>query len=231
MRCVKAIFTKQVLDMFKNPMVMVMFVLFPVVALVMTQLVAKTNDDIPNNMFVTMMGAIFAGMGLITSAAGYIAEDIETKSLRFLIIAGVKPHQYLLGTGGFLLLAGTITSIFFALIGDFTFSEAIKFLAVMISSTAASIILGIAIGMFSKNQQAATALGMPAAMVVGFVPMIAAFSEPVERVASILYTQQLNLLVNDFSTDLWRPFMVIVANIIVFSTLFLFAYKKKGLES
>jgi len=231
MRCVKAIFTKQVLDMFKNPMVMVMFVIFPVVALVMTQLVANTNDDIPNNMFVTMMGAIFAGMGLITSAAGYIAEDIETKSLRFLIIAGVKPHQYLLGTGGFLLLAGTITSIFFALIGDFTFSEAIKFLAVMISSTAASIILGIAIGMFSKNQQAATALGMPAAMVVGFVPMIAAFSEPVERVASILYTQQLNLLVNDFSTDLWRPFMVIVANIIVFATLFLFAYKKKGLES
>ena len=230
MRCVKAIFTKQVLDMFKNPMVMVMFVIFPVVALVMTQLVANTNDDIPNNMFVTMMGAIFAGMGLITSAAGYIAEDIETKSLRFLIIAGVKPHQYLLGTGGFLLLAGTITSIFFALIGDFTFNEAIKFLAVMISSTAASIILGIAIGMFSKNQQAATALGMPAAMIVGFVPMIATFSEPVERVASVLYTQQLNVLVNDFSTDLWQPIIVITANIAVFAALFLFAYKKKGLK-
>ena len=230
MRCVKAIFTKQVLDMFKNPMVMVMFVIFPVVALIMTQLVAKTNDDIPNNMFVTLMGAIFAGMGLITSAAGYIAEDIETKSLRFLIIAGVKPHQYLLGTGGFLLLAGTVTSVFFALIGDFTISEAIKFLAVMITSTAASIILGIAIGMYSKNQQAATALGMPAAMIVGFVPMIAAFSEPVERVASVLYTQQLNVLVNDFSADLWRPFMVIVANIAVFTAFFLIAYKKKGLK-
>jgi len=230
MRCVKAIFTKQVLDMFKNPMVMVMFVIFPVVALIMTQLVAKTNDDIPNNMFVTLMGAIFAGMGLITSAAGYIAEDIETKSLRFLIIAGVKPHQYLLGTGGFLLLAGTVTSVFFALIGDFTISEAIKFLAVMITSTAASIILGIAIGMYSKNQQAATALGMPVAMIVGFVPMIASFSEPVERVASVLYTQQLNVLVNDFSTDLWQPFIVITANIAVFAALFLFAYKKKGLK-
>jgi len=149
MRNAKAIFTKQALDMFNNPMVMVMFVIFPVVALVMTLLIAKTNDDIPNNMFVTMMGAIFAGMGLITSAAGYIAEDIENGSLRFLIIAGVKPHQYLLGTGGLLLLAGTVTSVFFALIGDFTLIEAIKFMTVMITSTAASIILGTAIGMFS----------------------------------------------------------------------------------
>ena len=230
MRCVKAIFTKQILDMLKNPMVMVMFIIFPVVALVMTQLVAKTNDDIPNNMFVTMMGAIFAGMGLITSAAGYIAEDIETKSLRFLILAGVKPYQYLLGTGGFLLLAGTVTSVFFTLIGDFTYGEAIKFLAVMIASTAASIILGIAIGMYSKNQQAATALGMPVAMIVGFVPMIANFSEPVERVARVLYTQQLNVFVNDFSADLWRSFIVILANIVVFTALFLFAYKKKGLK-
>jgi len=211
-------------------MVMVMFVIFPVVALVMTQLVAKTNDDIPNNMFVTMMSAIFAGMGLITSAAGYIAEDIETKSLRFLILAGVKPHQYLLGTGGYLLFAGTVTSVFFALIGDFTSGETIKFMAVMISSTAASIILGVTIGMFSKNQQAATSLGMPVAMIVGFVPMIANFSEPVERAASVLYTQQLNVVVDDFSADLWRPLMVIIANIAVFTALFLFAYKKKGLK-
>jgi len=230
MKSTKAIFTKQALDMFKNPMVMVMFIIFPVVALVMTQLIAKTDDFIPNNMFVTMMGAIFAGMGLITTAAGYIAEDIETRSLRFLIIAGVKPHQYLLGTGGFLLLAGTVTSVFFALIGDFTLIEAFKFLAVMIASTAASIILGTAIGMYSKNQQAATSLGMPVAMIIGFVPMIAAFSEPVEKFASILYTQQLNVIVNDFSASLWKPFIIIISNIIVFTALFLLAYKKKGLK-
>ena len=73
MRSIKAIFTKQARDMLKNPMVLVMFIIFPAVALVMTQLIAKSNDDIPNNMFVTMMSAIFAGMGLITSASGIIA--------------------------------------------------------------------------------------------------------------------------------------------------------------
>lgn len=230
MRSIKAIFLKQAKDMFKNPMVLVMFIIFPVVALIMTQLIAKQNDYIPNNMFVTMMSAIFAGMGLVTAASAVISEDIERKSLRFLIIAGVKPHQYLLGTGGFFLLAGTVTSVFFALIGDFTSLETVKFLIVMITGTASSIILGMAIGMFSKNQQVATSLGMPVAVIIGFVPMIATFDETIAKIASVLYTQQINIIVNDFSASLFKPLLVIVSNIAVFTVLFVLAYKKKGLK-
>ena len=230
MRIIRTIFIKQAKDMFKNPMVLVMFIIFPVVALMMTLLIAKTNDDIPDNMFVTMMAAIFAGMGLVTATSAIIAEDIERKSLRFLIIAGVKPHQYLLGTGGFLLVAGTATSIIFTWIGDFAFVEALKFLAVMIAGTASSIILGAAIGMLSKNQQAATSLGMPVAVLFGFAPMVAAFNETVAKIAKILYTQQINVVVNDFSVNLIRPLLVISANIAVFTALFIFAYRKKGLK-
>lgn len=230
MRSIKAIFLKQAKDMFKNPMVLVMFIIFPVVALIMTQLIAKQNDYIPNNMFVTMMSAIFAGMGLVTAASAVISEDIERKSLRFLIIAGVKPHQYLLGTGGFFLLAGTVASVFFALIGDFTSLETVKFLIVMITGTASSIILGMAIGMFSKNQQVATSLGMPVAVIIGFVPMIATFDERIAKIASVLYTQQINIIVNDFSASLFKPLLVIVSNIAVFTVLFVLAYKKKGLK-
>jgi len=112
MKIIKAIFAKQALDMIKNPVTLIMFLIFPVVALIMTRLIAVPNDDIPTNMFVSMMGAIFAGMGLITAASDVIAEDIERRSLRFLIIAGVKPFQYLLGTGGFFLIAGAGGRIF-----------------------------------------------------------------------------------------------------------------------
>ena len=227
MRIIKSIFIKQARDMFKNPAVLVMFIIFPAVALVMTQLVARPNDDIPNNMFVTMMSAIFAGMGLITAVSGAIAEDIERKSLHFLVIAGVKPHQYLLGTGGFFLLAGTFSSLAFALIGDFTGYEAVKFLAVMIAGTAASILLGSAIGIFSSNQQAATSLGMPIAMILGFSPMIASFNETVKKAAGILYTQQINVVVNDFSVGLARPLLVISANMAALTVLFVAAYRKR----
>ncbi|MDR2712860.1 MAG: ABC transporter permease [Clostridiales bacterium] len=226
----KAIFTKQAKDMFRNPMVLVQFIIFPAVALIMTELIAKSNEDIATNMFVTMMAAIFAGMALVTATAGVIAEDKERKSLRFLVMAGVKPHEYLIGTGGFILLAGLIASIAFGLIGVFTGIEFARFLTVMIMAAAASIILGAAIGIVSKNQQAATALAMPIAVILGFAPMIASFNETVAKAAGILYTQQLNVIVNDFSANFTKAITVIGINIAVLIILFVLAYQKKGLR-
>jgi ABC-2 type transport system permease protein len=228
MRSIKAVFTKQAKDLTKSPMALVMFLTFPIVAFLMTTLVKV--EDMPPNMFVTMMAAIFAGMGLITAVSDAIAEDTERKCLRFLVIAGVKPHQYLIGTGGFYLCAGTVTAVIFALIGDFTVPETLKFLAIMVSGVAASILLGAAIGMYAGNRQAATSLAMPAAVLVGFTPMIANFNETVERFAGVLYTQQINVIVNDFSAGLLRPVLVIAGNIAVLTVLFIVAYKKKGLK-
>ena len=230
MKTIIAIFNKQAKDMFKNPSVLVMFLLFPAVAIIMTVLVEGRMEGLPKNLFVSMMAAIFAGMGLITAVSGIIAEDIERKCLRFLIIAGVKPYQYLLGTSSFILLAGTVSSLIFAFTGDFTLIEMLKFLAIMISGTAASIILGAAIGMLSQNQQAATSLGMPAAMVLGFTPMIANFNPTIEKIAGFMYTQQINVIINDLSSSLVKPMLIIAANIAVFTALFIFAYKKKGLK-
>lgn len=231
MKTTRAIFTKQAKDMFKNPSVLVMFIVFPAVAFIMTVFVPiPENEFMASNMFVTMMASIFAGMGLISSASAVIAEDIEKKSLRFLIIAGVKPHQYLIGTGGFYLAAGTVTSVVFALIGGFAAMEFVKFLTIMVTGTMASIILGAMFGMMAGNQQAAAGLAMPVAVIVGFAPMIAVFNETVEKIASLLYTQQINVVVNDFSVNLARPLLVIAGNIAVFTALFIFAYKKNGLK-
>ena len=231
MRVIKAIFTKQAKDMLKNPMVLVMFIIFPAVAFFMKYFVPiPENEYFSENMFVTMMASIFAGMGLITAASDVIAEDIERRSLRFLIIAGVKPHQYLIGTGGFFVLAGTVTSVIFALIGQFSGMDFVKFLIIMITGTTASIILGTEIGMVSKNRQSATALGMPAAVLVGFTPMLAVFNETMEKIAGVLYTQQINVIVNDFSRGLTRPLIVIAINIAVLVTVFIIAYIKKGIK-
>jgi ABC-2 type transport system permease protein len=230
MRSVKAIFVKQAKDVLQNPMILVEFIIFPAIAFIMTEMVAKSNPDIPNNMFVTMMAPIFAGMALITAMAGTIAEDVERKSLRFLMMAGVKPHEYLLGAGGFNLFAGIIVSAVFALMGDFSTPESVKFLGIMILSVAASLLLGASIGMLSKNQQSATAIGVPFAMVLGFTPMIAQFNETVESAAGILYTQQLNVIVNDFSANFTRAMLVIGGNMAVLLILFVLAHKKKGLS-
>jgi len=237
MKSTKAIFKKQIKDIMKNSTVLIMFFLFPAVAFAFDALV---DVDIPyGNMgnVTIMMAAAFAGMGLIPTVAGIVAEDRETKSLRFLVMAGVKPMSYLLGVGGVVLILGLISSLAFTLIGGFSGQDFLIFLTVMMLSVAASIILGLTIGIYAKNHQAATGLSMPAAMILGFGPMISTFNETVARGFNIFYTQQLNVVTDSFAegnqafADHWQSFAIIGANIAVLAVFFIIAYAKKGMKS
>jgi ABC-2 type transport system permease protein len=67
-------------------------------------------------------------------------------------------------------------------------------------------------------------------MVLAFTPMIANFNETIAKVANVFYTQQVNVIVNDFSTGMIKPFLIILANIVILTVLFVLVYKKKGLK-
>jgi ABC-2 type transport system permease protein len=230
MRSGRAIFRKQMMDTFKNRMVLVQVLLYPVIAFIMTELVAKADDTIPNGMFVAMFAAMFVGMSPAIMTNSAIAEDREHKSLRFLIMAGVKPWEYLLGVGGFVLLICSLVSVFFGLIGGFTGMELVRFIAALIIGSMASALLGAIVGIFSKNQQAASALGIPIFMILAFMPMIAQFNATVKKVASVLYSQQVTVLVSDSSAGAGKPFLVMGVNIVVLTVLFMVVYTKKGLK-
>jgi len=230
MRSTSAMFKKQFLDTMKNRLILIQFIIMPVMAFLLTELVAKASDEIPDSMFVTMFAAIFVGMGPLLTTSGAISEDRERKSLRFLVMAGVRQHEYLLGVGGFVLLVCTIISVFFGLIGGFAGSDLIKFIFILVFGSATSIVLGATIGILSKNQQAATAISVPVFMIFAFCPMIAQFNDSVANIASILYTQQINEIVNDISMSALKPYLIILANLVVFTILFALAYKRKGLK-
>ena len=230
MRSIKAIFKKQMKDMFRNRVVLVQFAVFPIMALVMTELVAKASSDLPDTYFVTMFAAMFTGMSILTTMSAILAEDIERKSLRCLVMAGVKPHEYLAGVGGVVMLFGLLVCIAFGVMGKYSGWGFLRFVSVLALGSIASIILGAAIGILSKNQQAATAMSMPIAMVLAFSPMIAAFNDGYSKAASILYTLQIDAVANGLSESSANPFLVICANIALFAVVFAFAYKKKGLK-
>ena len=238
MRSVKAIFMKQLKDTFKNLAVLVQFIIYPVVGFAMTQLVALENDYIPDTMFVTMMSSIFVGMALIPTAAGIIAEDRATKSLRFLVMAGIKPPAYLLGISGVILSISLLPSLAFTLMGRFSGNEFLLFMAVMMLGVIASTLLGLTIGIFANNAQAAGGLAMPFALILGFAPMIAIFNEPMMRVTRFFYTQQIDIVMNSFysisgeqtATNIGESFGIIGANIVIMIVLFTLVFAKKGLR-
>ncbi|MCL2427217.1 MAG: ABC transporter permease [Oscillospiraceae bacterium] len=247
MRNTKAVFKKQFKDTLKNPAQLIQFIIFPLIAFVMSALIVTDFEGVPDDIaeiiaasmptinMVTMQATVFVGMGLITVIPGIISEDMEKKSLRFLMMAGVKPVSYLLGVSGVLFFVSFFTSIAFSFISEFSGLDFWIFTGAMMSGVAASIILGGMFGILAGNQQAASGLVLPIALILGFGPMIAQFNDTVANILHVSYTQQLNVIADYLTlgggdTPLWQSFAIMWANVAVLGVLFALIYRKKGLK-
>ncbi|MCL1788536.1 MAG: hypothetical protein FWG38_11165 [Defluviitaleaceae bacterium] len=250
MRNAKAIFKKQLKDILKNPMVLIQFIIFPLITFAMNaimvtdfelegvpedigEMILASMPNMPN--MVTMQAGIFAGMGLITAISGIISEDMDKKSLRFLTMAGVKPLSYLVGVSGVILFASSLTSAAFGFIGGFSGLDFWIFMAAMMSAVVASTVLGAIFGILAGNQQAASGLVLPAAVILGFGPMMAQFNDNIARWLHPLYTQQLNVVADYLThgmayTPLWQAFAIMWGNVAALGVVFAVVYMKKGLK-
>jgi len=231
MSSILAIFIKQTQDTLKNMGVLVQFIVFPVMAFIMTRFVDVGVGDMSDAFFIIIFASMFIGMTLISSSAVAIAEDREKKSLRFLMMAGVKSHHYLMGVGGvFLVFALVVGSAFVVMMGEISFIERLIMLTSMMLGAIASILFGGIIGMITKNEQSAVSLSTAAGMIMGFGPMIGMFNENIEKIFSIFYTS--NFIYADFSTEgIIGHMIVILGNILVLALLFGWVYKKRGLRT
>jgi len=241
----KAIFRKQLLDTLKNMELLMNFLIYPLMAWMMGAFATPNIDGLPYDIaqmlaqgmpnMVMMMATMFAGMGLIPSVASIISEDIEKKSLRFLSMAGVKPISYLLGVGGLTFFLSIFSTVAFGIFADFgTTRELLVFVGAMLSGVVASIFLGATIGILSRNQQASAGLTMPAAVVLGFGPMLGQFNSTIRALMTPFYTQQLNAIADYFTggpaaAPLWQSFAIIWGNVVVLGIVFALVYRKKGL--
>jgi len=228
MNKILAIFKKQLKDTLKNKVTLLQFVLFPIMAFFLTEFVAKANNDLPNNYFVIMFSTMYAGLVPLVNMANIIAEEREKYSLKMLIMCNVKPFQYLVGVGLYVLILCSFGGIAFAFIGGYEGVEILRFVLIMILGSLSSLLLGSAIGIFSKNQGAATALAMPLAMIAAFVPMISMFNEKFASISKILYTQQISFMISDLSLSnlSFDRFLIIGINMILFLVVFVYIYRR-----
>jgi ABC-2 type transport system permease protein len=223
---------KQFKDTLKNKETLIQFVMFPVIALLFTLLMPNIEMPIPEGMFVTMFAAMYVGMVPLVNMASIISEEREKKSLKMLIMSNVKPHEYLIGVGTYVIVLCGLGSLAFGLIGGFSGAELFRFVSVMIAGTLVSLLLGSGIGILAKNQGAATALAMPIAIIPAFLPMFSMFNETVNSVARVLYVQQIFHMLGDLSAAnfTYDRFIVIGVNLMIFLFVFIFAYKKADLK-
>ena len=228
MRNAGIIFKKQLKDTFKNKTVLIQFLMFPVMTLIMENCV--NIPDMPELFFTKLFAVMYMGMAPLTSVASIISEEKEKNTLRVLMMANVKPWEYLSGVG---IYVWTLCMAGAGIMATGVPSERIPFfLSVMAIGFTLSIVMGACIGVFSPNQMVATSLFMPVMMVFSFAPMLALFNDKIEKVAGVFYTQQLRILLNQMSFDgmTAKAAIVLIINAALALGLFFAAFRKKGLE-
>lgn len=230
MRNICAVFLKQINETFKNKTILIQFVLFPAFALIMEN--AIKLQDMPEHFFVKLFSVMFVGMAPLTCMSSILSEEKEKNTLRALLMSNVKPVQYLLGVGSYLWLMCMAGSVVFALCGQYRGKELVAFLLIMAAGILLSILVGAAIGVFSRNQMTATSITIPVMMVFSFLPMIATFNEKIAKFAKITYSQQISMLINNINdvTIEIENVVILLANMLVAIVLFLLAFYRKGLE-
>lgn len=229
MRKILAIFTKQVKDTFKNKSVFVQFVMFPILAIIMQNSIKI--DGMQENFFVTLFATMYIAMAPITSMAAIISEEKEKNTLRVLLMSNVKPTEYLLGVGSYVFIICMMGSFVFLNLGNYNGHEIFQFIATMAIGILISIIIGSAVGTWSKNQMVATSIIVPIIMVFSFLPMLSSFNETIRKISVFAYSQQIQILINEIGNIHLKPtnVIVLVSNIIFTFVLFVFAYRKSNL--
>ena len=230
MKNIKAVFMKQLLDTVKNKMVFIQFLMFPIMAIIMEN--AIKIEDMPEHFFAKLFAVMFVGMAPLSCMSAIISEEKEKNTLRALMMSNVKLWQYLVSIGVYIFIMCMVGTAVFAVLTEYSGAGLARFIFSMISGIILSEMIGAVIGIFCKNQMAATSLTLPIMMVFSFLPMLSMFNESIKKFAGIIYSQQISDLINGIGTSeiSAKSIIIIAANFVIGLVLFAVAYKKKGLE-
>ena len=224
------IYRKQLKDTKNNVALWIQFVMFPVMAAIMENSIRV--EGMPEHFFVGMFTVMHVGMAPLTVSAAIISEEKEKNTLRMLLFANVKPLEYLCGTGGFVFTACMAGGVAFGFLGGYTGEKLLLFCLIMAAGSLASMLFGAAIGVWSRTQIAATAVMTPVMMVFAFLPMLAMFNQTIEKIADIVYSQHIQLLMNSLNAGTpaeAKNVIAIAANVMIAAVLFGIAYRRRGL--
>lgn len=221
-----AVFQKTYKDMLRNKKSLVIFLMFPIMALVFYNLIPEEKE---------FFSTIFLPIHLIvvpaSMMAAIISEEKEKNTLRQLIMANVKPLEYFIGIGLFVFIISILSASLFLVILPLIAIEFLRFYIIVSLTILCSMVVGAVVGIISKNQMNANALIMPLSIILGILPMFSAFNDTIKNIASIFYTQTLSNVISSISESITiKDYTIMLLNFFVSLTIFALIYRKKKLD-
>lgn len=226
MRTMNALLIKQGKDSFHNLPSLMILMIYPAVAFIMTM--AIKDEEGVSSFLVPMFAAMHCSFSPLVLSSNILSEEKEKGTLRSLIMAGVGRVKYMISLSLFVMASVMLAGSTFLLTKSFHVPAA-AILAAMLAGTAISTVMGLCIGICSKNVTAANGMAVPVGLVFALVPMLGQFNDDMATAAKWTYSGQLRTVLEggDFTANvLWVSFAYFIA----FCILLIFLFKRKGLE-
>ena len=228
MKNIAAVFLKQLSETLKNKTTLIQFVMLPLMAIIMENLVKL--EDMPEHFFALMFAPMFIGMAPLTCMSSIISEEKEQNTLRVLVMSNVRPFQYLTGTGVYVFIMCLAGIGVFGALSGCEGADLLIFTGILCAGSLISIIVGAVIGIACRDQMSAVSVTVPVMCVFSFLPMIAQFNESVKTVAGFTYSGQISFLLR--TNGAWNAdafsVTVLAVNFVAAAALFIAVYRKKG---
>ncbi|MBP1040003.1 ABC transporter permease [Vagococcus sp. BWB3-3] len=176
-------------------------------------------------------------MGGIMMASYPLAEEKEKKTLRVLMTSSVSSLEFFLASILPSLLIMTIVNVALIPAANVSFSAipVVTYLLVTTICGAISLMIGLVIGISAKDQMQAGIAGMPIMLILTLLPMFSIFNETLGTIGSFTYPGVLNNFVQAtlFGTGFqwgFKELFVLLAWVIISAGVFMYAYRKNGLD-
>ena len=227
MNTIRALLIKQCKDSFRNLPSLMILIIYPAVAFIMIK--AMKGEEGMDNVFVPMFAAMHCSFAPLVVSSNILSEEKEKGTLRSLIMAGVSRVKYLISLSIFVLLSVMLTGSTFLLMKDFTAQSAAAFAGAMLAVSAVSALIGLCIGIYSKNVTAANGIAVPVGLVFALLPMLGQFNGSIAKVAGYTYSGQLRAVFEGGEFTL-NTALVSAAYFIALSVLLIILFRRKGME-
>lgn len=191
------------------------------------------------NAFVLSFGLIFnIAIAGISMSSSPLVEEKEKNTLRVLMTSSVNGVEYLIGTLIPPLFILIIANIIMIPVSGTSFGE-IQFGSYLMITTVASFIsllIGYIVGIIAKNQVKTSLISLPITLILTSVPVLKVFQKDLAEILNYTYTGVLTNFANSIFSEggyQWNltDISVLFSWFIISLGIFIFAYKKNGLDS
>jgi ABC-2 type transport system permease protein len=221
---IKAIFYKQIKELVKNSEILILFFVYPLVGAIMS--LAMKGQMQGSVMFTSIFATMHSVFTPIVTTAAIISEEKEKNTLRVLMMSTVKPLEYLASIGSFIFICTLFSGSLFLLIGNYTGVNACLFLLYLSVGTLLSIMIGMSIGVYTKNRMSANSLAVPIGLILSFFPMLGGFNQTISKVSRWLYTGQVSEWIAGSNRVTFKGILLIGVYAVIFSGLFVLLFRK-----